>query len=222
MHHDMPITAPFTRRRALEDAPVWLTFADARRVRIEPHHAARLTAAFDLIVDLARERAVFAGRVIPLEACAIPLGLLAALVRSQGSAVAMADLFAMAWGQPFCQRFHHNTFHSQMSRLRRMIRTAVPDRELVVSEGASYHIPRGIRACVIEPVKPSPCRARRPETLVQLARARGFIDRRMVRLATGWSESRSHEMLQTLARAGKLKLEGSGRGARYRVLGVHP
>lgn len=219
------------------ESSVCVTLA-GHRVRLPHDHAARLarSPAIDLTVDLNRERIAVAGRELSLEASLIPLRILAALVRAHGMPLSIPDLFALAWGRPYSARHHHNTFHSQMSRLRRFLRETArsrsarsarqdrgsgsrldADRTLILTEGATYRIAPGLRACLIDPVAMPAWRSRRPGALVAIARARGFIDRRMVCAATGLTGSRAHELLQMVARTGALVLEGSGRGARYRA-----
>lgn len=211
---DAPVTPRFDRRRT--EPLVRLTHG-RRSARIEARWVATLgrAAAFELLVDLCRDRVLAGPRELVMEAREIPLKLLATLARADGAVVTAAQLYLETWRIAYAPERHANPLHAHVSALRARLRQVFGAREVIERVGGGYRL--ALRGAVVEPLPIRPGRRATVMALLAHARMRGFLDRRSVGRLAGLSRTRAHALLVQLARQGWLRREGSGRGTRYRV-----
>ena len=210
----LPVTPAFARERRAAQVIVHLPGRTSVRLDARVAHGLAHVAAFDLVVDLAREQMVLGGRTVGLEGRVLPARVLAELARQPGVAVPPERLFEAVWRRPY-RTIDANTLQAHISMLRRMLGSAA-----AIELGAlGYRLPRNVRCVVLEAAR-RPVRRGAQNTIFDLARARGFIDRRTLRAWTGMSMASAHRELARLTAEGLLVRIGSGRGARYRPVEI--
>jgi DNA-binding response OmpR family regulator len=109
----------------------------------------RIFLAQDLVVDLGKAsirardgRAIDGSRL----ACA----LLARLALARGAVVDAETLFCEVWeGKAYHPLRHRNTVHVGITRLRRMLRDVLPDREVVGTMEHGWRLADGVAVCVV-------------------------------------------------------------------------
>jgi len=172
-------------------------------------------AEVDLCVDPEGARAWVRGSWLRLDARPTQARLLTTLARRGGAAVPPAELFETVWSRPLRNISARRSLYTMVWRLRRLLATRIPERELLEAVEGGYRLDPELRTARLEH-RPLGITHGVADAALDMAR-RGPVSCRKLRARVGRSPAHVRRVLSALARAGRLERVGEGRATAYRL-----
>jgi len=173
--------------------------------------------SFDLMVDMSRQRVLVRGKEVELQGKVTLIRILATLIRSGGESLRIDELFSRAWGRRFNRSYDSNTVYVQVCALRRLLKDAAPETEIISTSVLGYKMSPGLTYALIEEHTLRNKPNRTFDRILALVADREFLDNRSYCAVTGVCRNTALRDLVELVNQKILVREGAGRGVRYRL-----